>query len=144
MIRERDVLATLNEITDPCSAAIGARAGLIDMGLVRDVRIAAAKGGASVTVTIGATDPGCLMIYPFANEAQVRLEALPGVAEVHVTMDVSHDWVPADMTPEYRERLAALRARRRQQTGDRIGLAPNGMTYEPRRLSQRTEQGEMR
>jgi metal-sulfur cluster biosynthetic enzyme len=144
MIGERDVLATLNEITDPCSTAIGARAGLVDMGLVRDLRITAVEGGASVSMTIGATDPGCLMINPVANEAQLRLEALPGVAEVWVTMDVTRDWVPADMTPEYRARLAALRARRRRDTGDRIGLAPDGQPYEPQRLSQRSKQGDLR
>lgn len=142
MIGERDVLATLNQITDPCSVAIGARAGLVDMGLVRDLRIAAVEGGASISVTIGATDPGCLMIYPFANEAQVRLEALEGVAEVHVTIDVSHDWVPTDMTPEYRERLEKLRTRRRQRSGDRIGLAPSGLPYKPQRLMHDSKQGE--
>lgn len=135
MIDEAVVRAELNEIADPCSAAIGARAGLIDMGLIRDLRIVDGEGGAAISLTIAATDPGCLMIYPFANEAQKRLAALPGVAEVSVTMDVSHDWVPADMSPEYRERLAALRARRRRETGDRIGLAPDGEPYEPRRVS---------
>jgi metal-sulfur cluster biosynthetic enzyme len=136
MIDEALVRAELNEIADPCSVAIGARAGLVDMGLVRDLRIADGEGGASISLTIGATDPGCLMIYPFANEAQTRLAALPGVAEVSVTMDVSRDWVPADLSPAYRERLAALRARRRRVTGDRIGLGPDGKPYEPRRVAQ--------
>lgn len=107
-----DVLAALNEIRDPCSCSAGVPAGLVDMGLVRDVGLTASQDGTRVRVKIGVTEPSCLMIAPFANEARKRLRALPGVAEVEVELAHELNWSPADMTPEYRERLRAHRAHR--------------------------------
>jgi len=57
------------------------------------------------------------MGVPFANEAQRRLQALPGVACVEVTLDRALDWMPEDMAPEYQARLAAYRSARRAALG---------------------------
>lgn len=113
MTTQDEVRRTLNEIVDPCSVAAGAPAGLIDMGLVRDVRVEAGPGGARVTVTISVSEPSCLMGGPFAGQARDRLEALDGVAEISVHIDPAMDWTPASMTEEYRERLREVRSRRR-------------------------------
>ena len=68
---------------------------------------------------IGVTEPGCLMGAAFVNDARQRLWELPGVAEVHVSMDHAFDWTPADMSPAYQARLEQLR-----QTAGCIGLIP--------------------
>jgi metal-sulfur cluster biosynthetic enzyme len=115
------VRAMLNEIVDPCSAAAGSPAGLVDMGLVRHVDVQHAPEGARVTVTIGLTEPACWMGFPFAKQATERLRALPGVSEVDVRLDPTADWSPSSMSPEYRQRLARDRLVRRRAVSLREG-----------------------
>ena len=109
MIDEARVWTTLNTIVDPCSRAAGAPAGIAEMGLVRQLEVHHSPGGV--------TEPGCLMGAAFVNDARLRLRALPGVAEVHVSMDHAFDWTPADMSPAYQARLEQLRQRRRAAVG---------------------------
>jgi len=113
MIDEARVWTTLNTIVDPCSRAAGAPVGIAEMGLVRQLEVHHSPGGASIRVVIGVTEPGCLMGAAFVNDALKLLRALPGVAEVHVSMDQAFDWTPEDMSPAYRARLEQLRQRRR-------------------------------
>ena len=117
MIDEARVWTTLNTIVDPCSRAAGAPAGIAEMGLVRQLEVHQSPGGASIRVVIGVTEPGCLMGAAFVNDARQRLRELPGVAEVHVSMDHAFDWTPADMSPAYQARLEQLRQRRRAAVG---------------------------
>ena len=107
MIRER-----LEAIVDPCSTASGAPAGLVSMGLVGDVQIKASEAGVDVRVTLRITEPGCMMGALFQLTAQKHLSKLPGVSSVEVEMDYAHVWDPEQMSPEYRRRLATVRAQR--------------------------------
>jgi len=104
------IAAHLEAITDPCSAASGAPAGLISMGLVGPVVIEEKDDGAHVRVTLYITEPGCMMGALFQITAQRRLALLPGVTSVEVAVDYGHIWGPEQMTPEYRRRLAEVRA----------------------------------
>ena len=113
MLDEARIWSTLNTIIDPCSRAAGAPVGIAEMGLVRQIEVQNSPGGASIRVVIGVTEPGCLMGAAFVNDARKRLQALPGVAEVQVSMDHAFDWTPADMSPAYQARLEQLRQRRR-------------------------------
>lgn len=117
MIDEARVWTTLNTIVDPCSRAAGAPAGIAEMGLVRQLEVHQDPGGASIRVVIGVTEPGCLMGAAFVNDARKLLRALPGVAEVQVSMDHAFDWTPEDMAPAYQTRLHQLRQRRRVALG---------------------------
>lgn len=121
VIDEAIVRAMLNEIVDPCSAAAGSPAGLVDMGLVRHVDVRHGPAGTRVSVTIGLTEPGCWMGFPFTKQATERLRGLPGVSEVNVRLDPSAIWAPSDMSPEYRQRLARDRLVRRRGTSLRDG-----------------------
>ena len=107
MIRER-----LEAIVDPCSTASGAPAGLVSMGLVGDVQLKASEAGVDVRVTLRITEPGCMMGALFQLTAQKHLSKLPGVSSVEVEMDYAHVWDPKQMSPEYRRRLATVRAQR--------------------------------
>jgi metal-sulfur cluster biosynthetic enzyme len=109
MLDEARVWNILNTIVDPCSRAAGAPAGIAEMGLVRQIEVQNSPGGASIRVVIGVTEPGCLMGAAFVNDARKLLRALPGVAEVQVSMDHAFDWTPADMSPAYQARLEQLR-----------------------------------
>jgi hypothetical protein len=53
----------------------------------------------------------------FVNDAGKLLRALPGVAEVDVSMDQALDWTPEDMSPAYQARLEQLRQKRRAALG---------------------------
>jgi metal-sulfur cluster biosynthetic enzyme len=109
---ESEVRAALNEIVDPCSVAAGAPAGLDDMGLVRKIWIRQGAGGAQVRVTIGLTQPMCLMGIPFMKSARERLRGMPGVEQVEVSLESGIDWTPARLRPAYRERLQRVRRTR--------------------------------
>lgn len=115
--RVREVLAILDGITDPCSAATGVPAGLVSMGLVRSVEPPSAATGNRLRVTLTITEPGCLMAAIFAENARDRLAKLEGaagfedLAGIDVVMDTTQVWEPHDMTPEYRKRLADARRR---------------------------------
>ncbi|MCX4641965.1 MULTISPECIES: metal-sulfur cluster assembly factor [unclassified Streptomyces] len=114
-LTESDVRATLNEIVDPCSITAGVPAGLVDMGLVGDIRIDDAPNGCHrIAVTVGVTEPSCVLIGSFANEAHARLSALPGVTAVEVALSEEVDWSEDKMAPEYRQRLTEHRAQARR------------------------------
>ena len=87
MIDEVRVWTTLNTIVDPCSRAVRAPAGIAEMGTGAPDRGASEPRGASIRVVIGVQTPGCLVGAAFVNDARPRLRELPGVAEVHVSMD---------------------------------------------------------
>jgi len=120
MIDEAQIRAALNTILDPCSVTAHTPAGIEEMGLIRRLELSERDGGTVVRLVIGVTEPGCVMGFPFANEAKQRLAALPGVASVEVVLDHAHDWMPADMSPAYRARLDADRALRQRATGIRL------------------------
>lgn len=104
------VTACLEGIVDPCSAASGAPAGLVSMGLVGPVAIEDRDDGAHVKVTLYITEPGCLMGSLFELTARRALAALPGVAGAEVVVNYAHVWGPEQMAPHYRRRLAEVRA----------------------------------
>jgi metal-sulfur cluster biosynthetic enzyme len=109
---EAEVRAALNEIVDPCSAAAGAPAGLEEMGLVRAVEVRSGPDGAHVRVTIGLTQPLCLMGIPFVKSARERLSGMRGVTDVDVSLASGIDWTPAQLAPAYKERLERVRRAR--------------------------------
>lgn len=104
--------AVLNSVIDPCSAAAGAPAGLVEMGLVRGIALSCTADGHDIDIVLCVTEPGCVMGGSFAEEARIRLSMLPGVHQVRVELDGGADWSPRDMTREYRERVAAVRRAR--------------------------------
>ncbi|MBA4863120.1 DUF59 domain-containing protein [Streptomyces sp. PSKA54] len=114
-VTETQVRATLNEILDPCSITAGVPAGLDDMGLVSDIHVQDdGAGGQRIAVTVGVTEPSCVLIGSFANEAQVRLTALTGVSAVDVRLADDFDWTPDRLAPHYRQRLAEHREEKRR------------------------------
>lgn len=106
------VRRTLDSIIDPCSAAAGAPVGIVSMGLLRELSIAPGPAGATVRVTLGLTEPTCLMGYAFVPQARALLAALPGVAAVEVRLEPNAGWSEADLAPAYRALLAERRAAR--------------------------------
>jgi metal-sulfur cluster biosynthetic enzyme len=114
---EQAVWSRLEAIIDPCSRASGAAAGLVSMGLVGGVEVEDKPEGAKVKVKLYITEPGCMMGALFALTAEHDIRELAGVGEVNVQVDYDHVWGPEQMAPEYRQRLAVMRDRRRHHQG---------------------------
>jgi metal-sulfur cluster biosynthetic enzyme len=108
-----EIRRRLNTIVDPCSVATGAPAGLVDMGLVREITIREAPGGATVLVRLGLTEPGCMIGASFLVRARECLEPLPGIAHLEVQLQHDCDWTPDDLDPRYAQRLEDRRAAQR-------------------------------
>ncbi len=133
MVTEAEVRAALDGVVDPCSEVAGVPAGLFEMGLVRSLTVENGPDGAVVHIAIGVTEPTCLMGPSLAAGARERVGALPGVAAVEITLSDDDDWMPSDMTPEYRARLAANRAAKRAALGIEVVETPLGGTIRVRR-----------
>ncbi|MFF0222879.1 metal-sulfur cluster assembly factor [Streptomyces sp. NPDC004629] len=115
-VTTEQVQDVLNTIIDPCSINAGAPAGLVDMGLVRDVRVDDdPEGGCHVSVAVGVTEPTCVLLGSFANETRERLSALDGVSSVDVKVLGDLQWSEDDLSPRYRERLERHRQERRSK-----------------------------
>ncbi|WP_435284959.1 metal-sulfur cluster assembly factor [Streptomyces sp. NBC_00063] len=113
-VTEDVVRRVLNTIVDPCSITAGVPAGMDDMGLIGEIAVVDdVTAGRHVSVTFGLTDPTCMLLGAFANEARERLRALPGVTAVDVTLDHTMEWTPDLLAPDYQERLSAHRAEMR-------------------------------
>lgn len=99
------IFARLNTIADPCSVASGHPLGLIDMGLIDSV-VVAADGTATVDMRL--TSPCCLMIGFFVTEIRKALTGVEGITQVLVKHDVGERWDDGMIAPAH---LAARRQR---------------------------------
>ncbi len=98
---EAVVLACLNTIGDPCSAAHGQGMGIVDMGLIE--RLAIDPTG-QVEIRLRLTSPCCGMVGYFIEEAKTRVGAIAGVAGVAVEADHGLDWSPTMMSEDAQRR----------------------------------------
>ncbi|MEQ8346406.1 MAG: iron-sulfur cluster assembly protein [Sneathiellaceae bacterium] len=100
------VEALLDEVIDPCSAGIGRPAGLVAMGLVKELHLdGQADGRVQVRLLLRLTSPCCMMAPHFAAQAEAKLRSLPEVASIGIEVSPAIDWEPADMDPDYRASL---------------------------------------
>jgi metal-sulfur cluster biosynthetic enzyme len=98
MVAEADVRAALAEIQDPELPV-----GIVDLGLVRSVRVE----GAAVTVGITFTSIACPCTDVLADDIRARLGRLDGVGSVEVE-ELFEPWSRDDLTEEGRIALRAL------------------------------------
>jgi metal-sulfur cluster biosynthetic enzyme len=103
------IYSCLAEIVDPCSAASASPMNLVEMGLIREVRISDAG---VVDVDMRLTSPSCFMIGYMTKEARRLITGLPEVSSVEVHADTGLDWTPDNIDPQTaarrRRRLAEL------------------------------------
>jgi metal-sulfur cluster biosynthetic enzyme len=116
--RER-ALEILDTIADPCATNAGVLIGIVSMGLVHDLTITdggsadSAASGATVRLAVAVTEPTCVMYHHFAVEADRRLRAEHGVADVEVRVLPYRMWTEDDMSADAQARLRAARDARR-------------------------------
>jgi metal-sulfur cluster biosynthetic enzyme len=112
---EADLRSLLDEIVDPCSRAAGAPAGISEMGMIPSIMIDARDDGrVDIGVKLLVTHPFCMMSSIFISEIDQRLSAIETIASVKVELDTADVWTPEMMSDDYRIRLEAQRARRRE------------------------------
>lgn len=94
-VRER-----LDEIVDPCSEARGTDISIVEMGLLKRIRV----DGGTVHIELRITSPSCMMVGYFIEQAQERVGALDGVEEVTLTTDAGMTWTDDMMAESARKR----------------------------------------
>jgi metal-sulfur cluster biosynthetic enzyme len=97
--------AALRQVVDPCSIATGVPIDLLDMGLVKDLRL---EGGIA-RVELMVTSPLCTQIGLITGQIMEVLTGVDGVDAVEVTVDARAEWWPDMMAASARERLRAVR-----------------------------------
>ena len=100
----------VNEVTDPCSQALGVAIGLGDMGLVREIDVEPHGAGWSVRLTLRLTSPGCLYFVYFEDSIRQRIVD-PAIKSLEISFDGGLDWTPEAMAPSAQRRLQAYRSR---------------------------------
>ena len=103
MTTVEEVVASLREIVDPCSAATGVPLSIVDMGLVRQVEI----DGDEVRVELRLTSPLCHQVPYYLMEIERLVGALDGVRSVTCDYDLGLEWTSALISPAASGRLAA-------------------------------------
>lgn len=79
---------------------------IVDLGLVYDVSVVPESEGKNrVFVKMTLTAPGCGMGPVIANDAKLKIEALPTVEAAEVTIVWDPQWTPHMITPEGRVQL---------------------------------------
>jgi metal-sulfur cluster biosynthetic enzyme len=106
------VMEALHQIIDPCSRNAGAPGSIVEMGLVRELRIDDRADGAHVHLGITVTEPTCIMYHSFVRDAHQLVMALDGVVAVEFDLPVYKSWTEHDMSDSLKARLAEARARR--------------------------------
>jgi metal-sulfur cluster biosynthetic enzyme len=108
------ILSELNQIIDPCSRATALPAGLVDMGLVRTLRVEPLDDGRMhASVSLCVTHPFCMMPAIFLHEVEKRLRIFREIASSDVSLDVTTLWTEELMSSDYRKKLAVQRAEKR-------------------------------
>ena len=100
----------VNQVSDPCSQALGVAIGLCDMGLVRSLEAEPLGDRWSVRLTLRLTSPGCLYFVYFEESIRQRIDH-PAIGNLEIDFDSGLDWTPEAMAPAAQRRLAARRSR---------------------------------
>ncbi len=104
------VREALQDVVDPCSMGRGVPAGLVDMGMIKDVGLCSTADGRSVvTVGIRITSPACTFQPYFEREVRDHLATIDGLDEVRIEWDSAFDWSDDDMSPALKQRLREKR-----------------------------------
>jgi len=111
-LRER-----MREIVDPCSAATGSNLNVVEMGLLKSIRVD--EGHADVEIRL--TNPMCHMVSYFLKEIEDHVDEIEGLDSVTVENDGGFEWSEEMMSEEAtRKRQAVLdeqEARYRRERG---------------------------
>lgn len=95
------VMACLDRVIDPCSAASASPMSIVEMGLIRELRI---SDDGAVNVSLRLSSPSCYMVSYMASHAKEYISELAGVRSVEIDADAGLDWDPSMISPDATER----------------------------------------
>jgi metal-sulfur cluster biosynthetic enzyme len=124
MATRSEIYRALATVHDTCSVFNGTNLDIVEMGLVHDLE----QDGGTIRVRLLLTDPMCLYLFEMRAQIISALEPLPGVETVEVEPVAGKLWWPERMSPAARDRLARLRAARRE----RLGISAQAAANDPR------------
>jgi metal-sulfur cluster biosynthetic enzyme len=110
---QEEVMARLQEIVDPCSAATNVPLSIVEMGMVERVDFTSGN----VVVAFRMTSPLCHALPYFEMEVERVLAGVPGIDGVKCTFDHGANWQPDDMTNGAKQKLADRREFVRSRVG---------------------------
>ncbi len=87
-LRPRDVEHSLHSVVDPCMEAAGLGLSVVDLGLVRDIRVTETE----ITVELGLTEPGCGFTHALVTRIDDVLASIANGREVSTTFNWSDPW----------------------------------------------------
>ena len=104
--RRATVLATLDDIVDPCSRGLGRPVGLVGMGMIERLEIS----DGDVDVVVLPTFPTCLFRGVIEAEIERRLRALPWCRTVSVRFAAADTvWDESRLSDAARKALGRVR-----------------------------------
>ena len=101
------VRRALGDVEDPCMAAAGHDLSIVDLGLVRDVRVEAGE----LVVEVTFTEIGCAFTHHVMDGIHRACEEVPGVADVRVVPTWQPTWSRDLLNVRAREVLGDARER---------------------------------
>jgi len=106
MISQDQITEALRSVVDPCSIATGVPIDLVDMGIVRGIKI----DGSHVEIQLRFTSPVCLQAMNITSAIEDAVMAIEGVEQVTCdTRSGAWEWKPEMMAPSAQARLRRLR-----------------------------------
>ena len=128
MISQDQVTEALRSVVDPCSIATGVPINLVDMGIVRGIRI----DGTHVEIQLRFTSPVCLQAMNITCAIENAVMAIDGVGQVTCdTRSGAWEWKPSMMAPSAQARLRRLRPMPETQLAERPTGLPTAETGDP-------------
>jgi metal-sulfur cluster biosynthetic enzyme len=111
------IWGVLDRVKDPCMQAAGLDISLVGLGIIKNVAV----DDASVTVTLGLTEPGCGFTHILMTHVEDAIKPLVAPRPLTVAFDWKNAWHEDLMAPEARSVFDAAR-RRSGPMMARIGL----------------------
>ena len=125
MISQDHVTEALRSVVDPCSIATGVPINLVDMGIVRGIKI----DGTHVEIQLRFTSPVCFQAMNITSAIEDAVMAIDGVGRVTCdTRSGAWEWTPAMMAPSAQARLRRLRPMPEIQLAERPAGRPTAET----------------
>ena len=121
MISQDQITEALRSVVDPCSIATGVPIDLIDMGIVRGIKI----DGTHVEIQLRFTSPVCLQAMNITSAIEDAVMAIDGVEQVACdTRSGAWEWKPEMMAPSAQARLRRLRPMPQARPAERTASRP--------------------
>ena len=106
-LHSRDVELGLHQVIDPCMEAAGLGLSIVDLGLVRNIRVTDTE----ISVELGLTEPGCGFTHALVTRIDDAIAALAGHREIRTTFNWSDPWTEERLSDRGRAVIHGARAR---------------------------------